>query len=202
MFLLFSVSCFAQKLPDNFDYGKTEGHIYTNKYFNLAIDYPESWVLQNKEQVENLKEQGAELLTTKDETLKAVVKASEVNSATLLTVFKYEVGSAVDFNPSVMVVAENTKNSPGIKKGKDYLFHAKKFLQQSNLYTFEDALTSRKIGNKDFDVLHANLKYMDNIIKQEYITTVVNGFSLSFIVTYLTDEQKNELYRILDKVKI
>ena len=46
------------------------------------------------------------------------------------------------------------------------------------------------------------LKGFNKSITQEYISTVKNGFSLSFIASYSTDEEKSELYKILDNIKI
>lgn len=196
-------SLFERRIPEDFDYGKAENGIYKNHFFDLEVSYPQEWVVQTKEEVEALKEKGGDIVAGDNETLKRAVKAAEVNTAYLLTIFKYELGSPVDFNPSFMVMAENTKLSPGIKDGKDYLFHAKKLLDQTQLgYSIADDFSLKKIGSRDFYVMEASLSAGGMTITQEYMATVLNGFSLGLIATYTNEEQKNELYSIIDKVKI
>lgn len=208
IYLIISVvtlSCTNQekRLPDNFDFGEIKSGSYKNDYFNMEILFNPDWVVQDKQQMNNLIEKGGDLLTGEDGNLKAVIKASRVNTAYLLSVFKHEVGSAVEYNPSFMVVAENIKNSPGIKNGSDYLFHAKKLLEQSQMsYYFEKEFYKKTIGKSKFYIMEAKLDYMNQTIIQDYISTVTNGFSLSFIVSYTTKEQKNELYKIINKIKI
>jgi hypothetical protein len=115
--------------------------------------------------------------------------------------FKYQVGAAVSFNPSLMTIAENTKRMPGIKVGKDYLFHAKKNLQQTKLsYTFDENYTSKKLGKYNFDILTARLNGYATPIIQEYFATVMDGFTLSFIISYSSTEEKRELYDVLESM--
>ncbi len=200
-----TLSCTGQekKLPNDFDFGKTEKGSYKNDFFQMEISFNPDWVIQDKQQMNNLVEMGSEIVVGDNKNLKSAVKASMVNTAYLLTIFKYELGSAVEFNPSFMVVAENTKNFPGIKNGSDYLFHARKLLEQSQMeYHFEKDVFEKRIGKANFHVMEAKLDYLNKTIVQEYMTTVSKGFSLSFIVSYTNEDEKNELYEIIKKIKI
>jgi hypothetical protein len=206
---LFSVtvllSCSEQnnKLPNNFDFGKTENGSYKNDYFDMEVLFNPNWIVQDKQEMNNAAERGSDLITSDNENLKSILKASQVNTAYLLHIFKHEVGAAVEFNPSFMIVAENTKNFPGIKNGKDYLFHAKQFLKQTQIpYSFEKEVFEKKIGDSLFHVMEARLDYMGKIVIQEYISTVNKGFTLSFIIIYSTEEEKKELYEVINNIKI
>lgn len=201
--VLLSCSDENKNLPENFDFGKIEDGTYKNDYFDMEVLFNPNWIVQDKQEMNNLVERGSDLVTGDNKNLKSIVKASQVNTAYLLAVFKHEVGAAVEYNPSFMIVAENTKNFPGIKNGKDYLFHAKKLLKQTQMpYSFEKEVLERKIGNSLFHVMEARLDYMGQIIIQEYISTVNKGFSLSFIISYSTDKEKSELYEVVNNVKI
>lgn len=201
--LLFSCSNQENKIPDNFDFGKTENGSYKNSYFNMSIQFNPDWVVQDKQQMNDLIELGNELTSGDDEYLKATIKAGQVNTAYLLSIFKYELGATVEYNPSFMVIAENTKNFSGIKDGSDYLFHAKKLLQKSQLeYYFEKEVIQKTIGKSSFHVMEAKIDYMGATITQEYMTTVRKGFSLSFVISYITEDEKNELYEIVNKIRI
>ena len=199
------VGCSSQEknLPESFDFGKTENGTYKNDYFNLEITFDPNWIVQDKQQMNDLVDLGSEMVAGDNESLKSVVKAAQVNTAYLLTIFKHELGAPVEYNPSFMAIAENTKNSPGIKDGSDYLFHAKKMLEQTQIqYYFDNDISEKKIGKSKFHVLEAKLDYVGKTIIQEYICTVSKGFSLSFIISYTTDAEKEELYQIIDNMKI
>ena len=208
IYLIISITLFAcnskkDNLPKEFDFGKTKSGLYTNAYFNLKVNFNPSWIIQDKQQMNNLVEMGNNLVSGDDNTLKAVLEASQVNTAYLLTIFKYEYGSAVEFNPSFMIIAENKKSFPGMKNGADYLFHAKRMLEQTQLeYYFEKDFYDKTIGKTKFYVMEAKLNNLNKTITQEFITTISDGFSLSFVASYSTEDEKNELYRIINSIKI
>jgi len=140
-----TLSCSPNGKPIKFDYGKIENNKYINSFFGFEMELPPNWVVQTKEQMENLSKMGKELVAGDDENMKAVINASEINSANLLAVFKYEVGAVVDYNPNLMLVAENLKNTPGIKTGSDYLFQSRRFLKQSQIqYDYIDEEFQKK----------------------------------------------------------
>ncbi len=196
-------SCQMNGKPDNFDYGKVENNVYSNTFFNMKMNLPSGWVVQSQEQMNNLNNAAKNLITGDDTKLKAVIKASEVNSANLLAVFQYEVGSPVDFNPNIMIVAENLKIAPGIKTGSDYLFQTRKLLKQSQLkYDELDSVFAKEvISGVDFYKMNALMKYMGLEIKQVYYSTVMHGFSLGIIISYVTDEQKAVLMKSIDSLE-
>lgn len=200
-----AISCSGQEknLPTNFDFGKTGKGIYTNDFFELEVNFNADWIVQDKQQLNQLVEMGTEMVTGDDQSFKSAVKASMVNVAYLLTVFKHELGAPVDFNPSFMIVAENTQLHPGIKKGSDYLFHTKKLLEQSQMaYYFEKEMFERRIGSKTFHILEAKIDHTNQTIIQEYISTVTNGFTLSFIISFTSEDDREELYEVLENIKM
>ena len=125
--LLTSLTCLIlascdKPVSEEIGYGKVENNVYTNEYFNVAITLPEDWSLQSKESTEELMKQGSEIIAGDNKTLKASIKASEKQSLPLFTLFKYEQGTPVEFNPSLICMAEKVKHQPGIKNGSDYFF--------------------------------------------------------------------------------
>ncbi len=202
---LFFIDCSntQNKFPKNFDYGKVENGTYTNQYFNLEVPINPNWIIQNKEQVNNIIEKGSKLVANNNKNTKALIDASKINTAYLLTMFKYEVGAAVNYNPSLIIVAENIKDTPGIKRGSDYLFHTKNILEQAQIkYNFEKEIYEKQIGNSSFDVMESTIDVIGKTITQDYISAIKNGFSLSFIISYLNEDEKKELYRIIENIKI
>lgn len=196
-------SCQTSEKPKGFDYGKVENNIYNNSFFNFKIELPSEWIVQSKEQTENLVEVGKKIVAGDDDNLKAVMKASEINSAYLLTVFKYELGSPVEYNPSLMLVAENLKLAPGIKKGNDYLFQARKLLEQSQIQynNIDNEFEKVNFDHQEFYKMNLDMNHLGHNIKQSYYSTILNGFSVSAIISFVTDEQKKELEEILNSLK-
>lgn len=199
--VLFS-NCASNGKPDNFDYGSVTDNVYTNDFFKCKIKLPENWIIQSKEQTERLADMGKDLVAGEDKKLETVIKASEINTANLLAVFQYELGSAVEYNPNIMIVAENVTNAPGIKKGSDYLFQSRRLLNQSQFqydYLSED-FEDEMINGTEFFKMDAHMNYMGLEIKQIYYSTIMSGFSFNVIVSYVNDDQKKVLLESINSM--
>ena len=199
------VGCNSQdKIPENFDYGKTENNVYRNEYFKFQVPVPADWSVQNKEQTEQIMQRGREMMEDANKEFADKISANNVRSATLLTVFKYPVdSSAAEFNPSLMMVAENIKGARGIDDGSDYLEQAKKLMLQSQMgYKVVAGFEKEKIDGREFHVMQAANSYggMDDV-KQLYYATVDKGFALVTIISYTSKEQETELKAMLHKLK-
>lgn len=188
--------------PSAFDLGKVEHGIYHNDFFDLNIPLPDSFHIQSHEETNQLLNLGLESLGNSDEEFKKKLVASSVKNAYLLTAFKYEIGTEeVDFNPSIIVVAENVQLVPGIKNGKEYLDHTQKLLQHTKLdYSFKSPITEKKISNKTFGSMIGFLTIGGMTITQEYFTRVENGFALNIIISYLDEADKKELENVIQSI--
>ena len=183
------------------DFGVVEGSVYTNHYLGLKISVPQGWSVQDNEAKKALLEGGKQITAGKDANLRAAMDASELNSVPLLIMFKYPVGSAVNFNPSFSSVAEKVSQMPGITRGSDYLFHVKKILLQAQIkYTIADVIRTEKIGDASFDVLDATMSAGKLFVYQKYYATIMKGYALSLIVTYTTPDELKELQSLLSSI--
>ena len=185
-----------------FDYGHVENNKYFNSFFDLEILLPQDWVVQSKEKSEEIAKLGKDIAVGDDNNLKAEIEASEINSANLLAVFEYEVGAAVDYNPSFVLVAENLINAPGVKNGSDYLFQTRKLLKQSQMhYAYIDEEFEREVINdQEFYSMNCQIEYMGFHIYQKYFSTIQNGFCISAIISFVDEEQKNDLEQIVKAI--
>lgn len=195
-------SCNNENIPANFDYGRIENNTYINSFFDFEMTLPDGWVVQTKEQMENMANTGKTLVAGDNSKMKAILKASEINTANLLSVFQFEQGAAVMYNPSITLIAENLKNFPGIKNGNDYLFHAKKLIEQSQFkYDYvDDKFSKEMIDGVEFYKMHTEVEYMGIDIKQIYYSTILKGFSFNAIISYNDDQQKQELLNLLNSM--
>lgn len=197
-------SCNPSVKSNHFDYGHVENDKYINAFFGLELAIPEDWVVQSKEQTEEITNLGKDIMAGDDKNLKAVLDASEINSANLLTVFNHEVGAAVDYNPSFMLVAENLKNAPGIKTGGDYLFQTRKLLENSQMEFghIDEEFAREVINNVEFDTMNCTINYMGFVIHQKYYSTIQNGFCLSVLISFVEEHQKTDLVEVVNSLII
>jgi hypothetical protein len=192
----------CKQQPKNFDYGKIENGVYANSYFDFEIPVPSNWAVQNKEQVQQLQKTGEDLVSGNNKELGAKIKAADVRTAMLLTVFKNKTDAVTNkFNSSFIILSENLGGMP-IKKGSDYLAHAKEIMQQSNMsYQFAPEYSTEKIGNREFDRMDVSLNGQAENVQQSYYSIIDKGFALSIIISYGDDQQKAELKNIISKIK-
>jgi len=200
---ILTLSCKSDNQPKDFDYGKVENSIYLNSFFGFELELPSDWFVQTKELTDNLSEMGKDIVAGEDKNMKALLNASEINTANLLAIFKYEIGAAVDYNPNLILVAENLKNAPGIKTGGDYLFQTRKFLIQSQLEyeIIDDEFNKEVINNQEFYTMNTSMNYMGQNIKQVYYSTINKGFCLSAIISFIDEEQKMGLKKVISSMK-
>jgi hypothetical protein len=188
-------------LPKDFDLGTTQDGHYHNDFFELDIYFDPTWTVQDEEQMELTGGEEA-LIMGDNEALKKNIAASDVNSAYLLSVFKYPEEAVVDFNPGFVVIVENVRLYSNIETGAEYLEQVKKLLNQTALaYTFGKTQEQR-IGKKIFHRIAAETTYLGSTIQQEYYSVVDRGFCLNFILTYSTEQERAELQALLDKIRI
>lgn len=199
-----TTGCSVDNKPASFDYGKVENNEYVNSYFNVRMNIPEGWNVQAQEQIDHITKVGKDIVAGDDENMKAILKASDVNSANLLGVFQHEYGAAVSFNPNFMVIAENFQQAPGIRTGKEYLFHSRKLLAQSQFqYDHIDEDFGREvIDGVEFYTMNAAISMMGIDIRQIYYCTIIKGFSFNVIISYSTDQEKQVLLDVINSMKL
>jgi hypothetical protein len=208
LFFLFVIILFScndsRKIPENFDYGKVENGVYKNSFFDFELPIPVGWNVQSREQNDKIGEEGRKIIGEHNKELSEKIKTDEVNSATLLAVFKYRDDTVVkQYNPSFGMIAENLGKFSGSKTAKNYLERAKSLMQQSGIpYHFAPDITTEKLGNKEFALLKLTATYKGNVdVDQLYYCCIEKGFALSLIASFGNDEQRNELLNILSNIR-
>lgn len=198
-FLAFGLTQCKTGKPDNFDYGTIEDNTYTNSFFEMSMNLPEGWAVQSAEAIKQMTEIGSDAIAGDDAIMKAKLKVSEINSANLMSIFRHEVGTPLEvFNANVTLIAENLVLAPGVKEGSDYLAHTKTALLQTGMnYTIDDDFGTETFGRQSFDYMDATLSTQGMSVQQRYYSTIINGFSLTAIISYGSEEQKEMLIDVL-----
>ncbi|MBD0830606.1 hypothetical protein [Aestuariibaculum sediminum] len=204
--LIFTIlnSCGSKGKPDNFDYGHVNDYVYSNNFFKCSMKLPDNWNIQSEESTQQIMEMGKDIVAGDDDKMKAKITAAEVNVANLLAVFEHEIGTTLEgqYNPNIMLVAENISRAPLVKTGADYLYHSREFLKQSQFqYDYlSDEFKSENINGTEFYKMEAMMHYMGFDIKQMYYSTINKGFSFNVILSYTTEAQKQVLLKSLQSL--
>lgn len=203
LLLTLVTACKKDTKPADFDYGHLENGNYLNTYFGFTLSLPRGWMVQSQQQMDKMTKEGAEFASGDNKELKAQMKASEVNSANLLSVFKYSQGSVAKFNPSLMLVAENLRNFPAIKDGEHYLFQVRNMLQQTKLHyqSIDSVYGHENLGGRDFSRMNSVMLYQDLQIHQSYFSLLSKSFSLSAVISYTADSDRVALEKVLHSIK-
>jgi hypothetical protein len=188
-----------QQILENFDFGSTENAVYSNHYFKMHVPFDDSWYVKSQEEMKEIAKVGKELIES--DSYKRALEASEINNAYLFTLFKYGPDDLFAYNPSLSIVAENTKMYPHVKRGRTYLQEVQKALSLTTVsYEFDMIDEEFIIGKYSFDMMNVTLDYLGLDIKQQYYTTISKGFSLSIILSYTTETQKAKLESMLNTI--
>lgn len=75
-------------------------------------------------------------------------------------------------------------------------------LKQSQIqYDYiDDEFKKEVINNQEFYLMNLSINYMGLNIKQVYYSTIQNGFSMNTIISFINDEQKNELEKVINSM--
>jgi len=177
--------------------------VFTNEYFGLTLPIPDGWFVASEESEKAIRDAGTAAVVGDDATLKAAVEASKKTTFQLLTLSEFEMGAAVEFNPSLTLMAERVSHVPGIKSGKDFLFHAAKMLLQTQLpYKLMKEAYPTKLGDQEW--YRADFVFDQALmsIEQSYFAAKHRDYVLVVILSAATKEQMVVLERIADSIKL
>jgi hypothetical protein len=201
LFLLLG-GCAQKPAEEEIDFGEIKDSVYRNNYFGLSLTLPQDWIVQNREFFKKTIEVGAEAITGTDENMKVAFDAAKLNIVPLFAVSKHEAGAPVDSNPNINTLAERIHLAPGIKKGTDYLFHTRKFMEGSAMkFTFPSETQAITIGGREFGVMEVEMNMGPARLKQKHYATVLKGYALQFVITYTKEEELPILEQVIHSSK-
>jgi hypothetical protein len=183
---------------------KVSPNTYRNGAVGLTVTAPEGWYVADSAFTEKLMDVGKQVSTSSmDAREKAQVDASLARSANIFTFFQHPPGPAMEANAGIMALTENIGAMPGITKGRDYFFHARKVLQQAGVPTkIAEGYSSRKIGGQEFDRMDVLMGAPEIAVSQRYFAARHNDYVMVIIQSYKSDEELAALDKVLDSIKL
>jgi hypothetical protein len=195
------LTTFEIQAADEINFGEIKNSVYQNNYFKMSATIPKGWSVQTQKSQKEILDRGGKMAAGDDKNLKAMIKATELQIVNLFAAFKHPQGSPVDYNPSIMSIAEKVSHLPGITRGKDYHFHTKRVLQSTQMQvSFPKEVYTKQIDGIDFDVMIVNMTSVGQTIKQKQYVSIIKGYALIISITYTTDEDEAELDKALQSI--
>ncbi|HMU69159.1 MAG TPA: hypothetical protein PK511_09050 [Chitinophagales bacterium] len=189
-------------IPDSFDYGRMDGNVYSNTYFDFTFSMPDGWQVMENSVMDSLRRKTQEDLAEKDPELAKTVKAADVRTANLLTIICSKDPNYFLYSANLNFVAENVKIAINVKDGKDYLESAKKNLGNLEYsLDFKGDIYKMDINGVEFYVMNLINHYNGLDIKQSYYASIINGFAFTFVASWITDEQRTFIDEAISKMK-
>jgi hypothetical protein len=200
---LISFAGCKKKASQEIDSGTIENSVYRNRYFGLTVTIPKNWSIQSEESNKELSEMGTKMVAGENKNLERTLNAAnEKQSLFLFSAFQHPLGTPVIYNTNISCVAEKVSHMPGIRRGSDYLFHARKILEMSKLeISFGEKITTENLGGIEFDVMSVVFPFGELALNQKYYAAVIKGYAVSFIISYVNEEGESSLQKILQTVK-
>ena len=196
-FIIALTACSSKK-EEAVSFGQYSEGAYTNSFFNIRVPLPETWYVMDDESRIALMKQGSKIVSGDNKNLKALLDASDMQSMNLLTAYQHPPGTAVESNPSIIIIAEKIDHMPGIKRGSDYHFHTKKLMEQSALsVNFPAEIYETTLSGVSFDVLDIDYNSPQSGNYQKQYCTTLKNYALLVIITYQDDEGQSRLEDIL-----
>ncbi len=191
------ISCSDKKA---IDFGKFEGGNYSNSYFNLMLSIPDSWQVLDLESRMEIMKRGGDIVAGNNKSLQAAIKAADLQSLNLLTAYQHPPGAAVSSNPGVMLIAEKIGHAPGIKRGSDYHYHAKKLMKMSRMkISYPQEIYEKTIDGVSFDIMETEITMGPGVvIRQKQYATIIKGYALLLALTYEDESSLGQLEEIVE----
>lgn len=181
----------------------TDNIHFTNEKLKLSITKPESWYAQNVKELVAMQQLGKDMMTGDDENFKAMTEAALKTSLPLFGFHEFAPGTPTTTNSSLMGVAENISVLPGIKKGCDYLYHAKQAMAQSQIkMDYEDDCHIQVINGVGMSYFNSQMKVGGNIVKQKYMACISGDYAIAVVYTLINKADTFEIDNILNTLKV
>lgn len=182
---------------------KISENVYRNRTFGLTVTAPDGWFVMDNDQTERVMEVGVDVATAGNEKLKAVAEASKQATSNIFMMFRHPPGTPVEFNPSVLSVAESLAMAPGVQTGKDYFFHARRLLEQSSMAPeVIGEYSTKTIDGQVFDTMDIRLDTNGVVISQRFFAARHDNHIIMIVQSYQDEAQEKETAAVLDSIQL
>lgn len=186
------------KSPD--DGGAVFKGVYTNDYFHFSFRYPRDWSVHGtdaNQMIRDIAREKSKRTGALGDSTEAILK----QTYQLLTVFRYPVGTPdIDYNPAVIIIAENISHAPGIITGRDYWRNTLPVLVKLGAQVKSDEPTVVLYGGREFYRLDYATEVNGKVIHQSSFVNVDHRFALAFGFLSADEQQLEQMIKAMDSL--
>ncbi len=168
------------------------GSTYTNTYFGFNITIPSGWTVNSKEQRDSLMAVGRRMFSNDPNAQKAYDELL-LTSSCILYCSRAAIGTKTEANTSLIIIAEDLKNSPGITDGKEFLSCFKDEMDKTDIKVKSNNISSIHVDGKDIYYSEIKTKYLSVIVKQIDFAFIVKRYAIGITITYTDDKDFSTL---------
>ena len=191
--------------PDQPLLENTGENTYRVAALGITVDAPAGWYVADSELMGKLMDEGVEISGANlNAGEKAAVDSAMARTVTLFSFLEVPPGSPREYIPAAMGIAEDISMLPGVTRGKDYFFHARKTMEMSAIpIVTSDVFAERMIDGRSFDRMDAQVTAPGGLdILQRYYAARRGNNMIIFVQSYRTDEELAQLDAVLDGIKL
>jgi hypothetical protein len=184
------------------DLGGVVDGVYTNKDLGLKLPIPQGWFVADRETQQRMMQAGEAMVASDSPAAKSAVEASKATTFNLLSLSQFEVGSAVEFNPTLVRMAERVSHVPGIKSGADYLFHAAQLLKSTLAGEVTKETHAVQLAGSEWHRIDYRLQVLGRSISQAYICIKRGDYVIAMVLSAGTPEQMTALEQAAASIRL
>ncbi len=172
--------------------GSTENGAYKNEFFGVKVNVPaEMHVLTRQEQTDN-RDSGAKMLSKAVEGDQDAWERAAKAEVLILSVSELNPGTGPSASLNVGVIRQ-----PPETTSKEVADTTKNFLLRNPGISVVSNTKDVKFAERDFSMLELKVKTEGATVEIRYYVTIVRGYSMTFVVTYLEKQQCDRFEKVL-----
>ncbi len=197
----------AEKGPDKVsgerpDDGSVDRNIYTNKFFQFSLRFPEDWTVMGADAERDIAKLGGEMLAGNDQTLRDAQQAGAAHAYQLLFVTAGKRGEQDYSTRSIQISALDVRVEPSIISGEDFLKSSAKLIQR--LHTPLQATgppIEMFVGGRHLWRMDLAVKVNDSLSRASEIATIEKGYLLLFVLSSPDQTGLDELLQHMNTLR-
>ncbi len=185
--------------------GSISGNVYTNDFFEFTFEFPMGWFVQADGTKTSIEEPGTATANKGNFGDKGNLDSLTSGPHSLLHLLQHPIGTPSRVNPEIMIVAKDVSCSPSPETGEKVLLSLKvELARRYSHFNFEviHEPTNVTLGGKVFSRMDASMDLLNGIsLYQAYISTVLNGYALIFVLDAGKPDRLDDLFQTLNTLK-
>jgi Flp pilus assembly protein TadD len=184
------------------DDGSVHRNIYTNRFFQFALKYPEDWIVMGADAQRNIAKLGGEMLAGGDQTLVDAQQAGAAHAYQLLFVTPGKSGGQNFSTRSIQITALDLAIAHDITSGEDYLKSSAKLFQklQTPLQPTGPPVVM-SVGGRRLWRMDLTIRVNDNLNRASEIVTIEKGYLLLFLLSSPDQAGLEELLQSMNSLR-